>query len=58
MQERACGDETLGLILPCFSNSEEVKDAKLVAETLGLSYRLIDLGDSYLLAAGRLSGRR
>jgi len=54
--KKACGDETLGLILPCFSNSEEVKDAKLVAETLGLSYRLIDLGDLYLLAAGRLSG--
>ncbi|NLZ44408.1 MAG: NAD(+) synthase [Clostridia bacterium] len=56
--KRACGDETLGLILPCFSSPEDVEDAKLVAETLDLSYRVIDLDDIYLLTAGRLSGEK
>lgn len=56
--KKACGDETLGLILPCFSNPQDVEDAKLVAEALGLSYRVIDLDDIYLLAAGRLSGEK
>ncbi|HHU82705.1 MAG TPA: NAD(+) synthase [Firmicutes bacterium] len=54
--KKACGDETLGLILPCFSSPGEVEDARFVAEELGLPYRLIDLDDLYLLTAGRLSG--
>ncbi|NLY88294.1 MAG: NAD(+) synthase [Firmicutes bacterium] len=54
--KKACGGETLGLILPCFSSPEEVEDAQFVAEELSLPYRLIDLDDLYLLTAGRLSG--
>lgn len=56
--KKACGDAVLGLILPCFSSPEDVEDAKLVAEALGLPYRVIGLDDIYLLFAGRLSGAK
>lgn len=37
----------LGLILPCESNEEDMKDAIFFAEKLGIEYKIIDLTNTY-----------
>lgn len=45
--KRAAPEESLGLILPCFSAEEDVQDALLVCRTLGLLYLVYDLASAH-----------
>lgn len=44
---QASPENTLALIMPCQSNPEDAADARLVAETFGLSYRVVSLDRMY-----------
>lgn len=44
---QAFGDDCLGLIMPCHSPSEDAADAQLVASTLGIPTRVVDLSPVY-----------
>ncbi len=44
---KAFPDHTLGLIMPCYSNSQDEKDAKLLAGDLGIETKYINLSPSY-----------
>lgn len=46
--KRACPDNVLGLIMPCFSNPQDALDAQLVAETLGVPFRRVVLDEVFL----------
>lgn len=41
-------ERVLGLILPCESNEQDMKDAIYFADKLGIEYKIIDLTKSYL----------
>ncbi len=61
LAQRACGNNVLGLIMPCHSDPQDAADAGLVAEALNLETKTIDLTqayDSLLLALGEPSGER
>ncbi|MCL4425695.1 MAG: NAD(+) synthase [Firmicutes bacterium] len=47
LARRACPDNTLALIMPCQSSPEDAADARLVAETFGLNYRIVSLDRVY-----------
>jgi len=42
--QKAFGDNALGVIMPCYSNKEDVEDGVLLAEAFGLNYLNRDLG--------------
>lgn len=44
LAKRALGDEAYGVIMPCDSDPADAEDARHVAETIGMSYRSVDLG--------------
>lgn len=44
---RAFPDTSLGLIMPCESNEEDEKDARLVSEAIGLKIEKVDLTQTY-----------
>lgn len=61
LAQRACGNNVLGLIMPCHSDPQDAADAGLVAEALNLDTKTIDLTqayDSLLMALGETSGER
>ena len=43
LAKRAFPDNTLGLIMPCYSNPQDEADAKKVAEKFDIPYQIIDL---------------
>ena len=43
LAKRAFPDNTLGLIMPCYSNPQDEEDAKRVAEKFDIPYQVIDL---------------
>lgn len=45
--KRAFPDASLGLIMPCHSNPEDVEDARLVADSLDMDVKIIDLSPIY-----------
>lgn len=45
--KKAFGKNTMGIIMPCHSNEEDEKDARLVADTLGLEVDKVDLTSVY-----------
>lgn len=55
LAQRACGKNILGLIMPCYSNPEDLEDAKMVAETFGIPYQVVPLEkpfDAFLAILG------
>ena len=44
---RAFGENALGIIMPCESNENDEKDARLVAESIGLKIEKVDLTNVY-----------
>lgn len=44
LAKRALGDEVYGVIMPCDSDPADAEDARLLAETLGMTHRTVDLG--------------
>ena len=44
---RAFGKSALGLIMPCYSEAEDVSHGELVAQAFKLPYKIIDLGPVY-----------
>jgi NAD+ synthase len=55
--QRACPSNSLGLIMPCNSNPEDVIDAKLVGEHLKVPYKIIDLTETYNVLLAALSAK-
>ncbi|WP_003541665.1 NAD(+) synthase [Desulfotomaculum nigrificans] len=55
--KRAFPENVLGVIMPCFSNPEDAKDAKLVAETLGVPYEEVVLNDPFAWFVRRFTGQ-
>ncbi|WP_455256791.1 NAD(+) synthase [Peptoniphilus asaccharolyticus] len=47
LARRAFPDTSLGLIMPCESNEEDEKDARLVSESIGLKIEKVDLTQTY-----------
>lgn len=47
ISKMAFGDKSLGLMLPCHSDPQDLKDGRLVAESLGLKTDIVDLGPAY-----------
>ncbi|MBC7217837.1 MAG: NAD(+) synthase [Candidatus Caldatribacterium sp.] len=55
LAQRACGKNILGLIMPCYSNPEDLEDAKMVAEAFGIPYQVVPLEkpfDAFLAILG------
>ncbi len=47
LAKKAFPEDSLGIIMPCYSNPEDEKDALLVAETLNLKTKKVDLSNTY-----------
>jgi len=45
--KRACGENSLGMIMPCESNPEDRNDAILAAEEIGIDYEEVELDSVY-----------
>jgi len=45
--KKAFPDNTLGVILPCYSDSEDAEDAKLVAKEFDIEYKVVDLDATF-----------
>jgi len=43
LAKRAFGDEAHGVIMPCDSDPQDAEDARLLAQTIDLTYRTVDL---------------
>jgi len=48
LAKRALGDSAYGVILPCESDPQDAEDAKLLASAIGMTYRTVDLTQTYL----------
>jgi NAD+ synthase len=49
LAKRAFGDQAFGVIMPCESDPRDAEDARLLADSIGLPYRTVDLTPVYLL---------
>lgn len=50
---RACGrDDMLALIMPCHNDSEDERDARLIADVLDIPVKKIDITETYDLLSG------
>jgi len=45
--KRAFPDNTLGVIMPCYSNSQDQKDAKKLVEKFDISSKVVDLSNTF-----------
>lgn len=54
--KKAFGQNTLGVIMPCHSCEEDVNHGKLVAETVGIPYYVLDLDNSFNTLQKELNG--
>ncbi|HHW42923.1 MAG TPA: NAD(+) synthase [Desulfotomaculum sp.] len=54
--KRACPDNVLGIIMPCYSNPQDSEDARLLAETFDIPYKLVVLDEPFALMVRLLSG--
>jgi NAD+ synthase len=45
--KKACGDNCLGLILPCYSQEEDAFDAALVCQAANLDFKTVSLNETY-----------
>lgn len=57
---KAFGENALGIIMPCHSNEEDEKHARLVANTIDLTIEKVDLTETFdtLLRASMVSGNQ
>ncbi len=61
LAKRACGKNVLGLVMPCYSNPEDLRDAQVVAEAFDIPYRVIPLEkpfDAFLTVLGETHNPR
>ncbi|ACX52729.1 NAD+ synthetase [Ammonifex degensii KC4] len=56
--KRACPDNTLGVIMPCYSSPQDAEDAELLARTFEIPYVKIRLDAIYAQLAELLTGKR
>jgi len=54
---KASPEATLGLIMPCYSNPNDQKDAEMVSAALGVPTELVVLDDVFELMVRKLTGR-
>ncbi len=47
LAKQAFGEKAFGVIMPCDSDPRDAEDARLVAESIGLQYRTVDLTPVY-----------
>ena len=45
--KKAVGDDCLAVALPCYSNPKDLKDAKLVADAVGIKFEIYDLAETF-----------
>ncbi len=55
LAKRALGDEVYGVIMPCDSDPADAEDARLLAETLGMTHRTVDLGPVFQVLRDQLA---
>ncbi len=55
LAKRALGDEVYGVIMPCESDPADAEDARVAAEALGVSYRVVDLGPAFQVLREQLA---
>jgi NAD+ synthase len=56
--KRACPDNTLGVVMPCFNDKKDAEDAELAARLFDIPYVTVPLDDTYRLLAETLTGKR
>lgn len=54
--KRACPENVLGLIMPCFSDPQDAADARLVAETFAVPYKVVNLDEPFALLVRLFTG--
>ncbi|MHB9038140.1 MAG: NAD(+) synthase, partial [Armatimonadota bacterium] len=54
LAKMACGDNVLGMIMPCHSNPASAEDAKLVARKFGIKTHFADLTATYDVLVPRI----
>jgi len=54
--KRAFPNNVLGVIMPCFSNPQDAKDAMLVAETIGVPVEVVNLDEPFEWFVRRFTG--
>lgn len=47
LAQKACGQNVLGIVMPCHSDPGDAGDARVVSEALGLATRTVDLSSTY-----------
>ena len=47
LSKMACGDNVIGLLMPCHSSPKSAQDATLVAKKMGIRIQLVDLTAAY-----------
>ncbi|MEW6173962.1 MAG: NAD(+) synthase [Bacillota bacterium] len=55
--KKACPDNTLGIIMPCYSEKRDAEDAELTARHFGIPFVTVSLNDVYRLLAETLTGK-
>jgi NAD+ synthase len=56
--KKACPENTLGVIMPCYNNSRDARDAELIAHLFDIPFVTVVLNDVYRLLAEMLTGKR
>ncbi|AGB42417.1 NAD+ synthetase [Halobacteroides halobius DSM 5150] len=47
LSKRAFPDNTLGIIMPCYSNPQDAEDAKEIAKKFDIPYQIVDLSTTF-----------
>ena len=53
--KKAFPDNTLGIVMPCISNPQDMKHAELIAETFNIPIKIIDLEENFKVAVKTLT---
>ncbi|MEW6181996.1 MAG: NAD(+) synthase [Bacillota bacterium] len=55
--KKACPGNTLGIIMPCFSEKRDAEDAETTAKHFGIEFKTVSLNEVYRLLAETLTGK-
>ncbi|SFG51460.1 NAD+ synthase [Desulfotomaculum arcticum] len=56
MCKNVCPDNTLGVIMPCYSNKQDAEHAELLAKTIGIEYKTVVLDNVFSQMVKLLTG--
>jgi NAD+ synthase len=56
--KRACPDNTLGVVMPCYNDGKDAEDAELIAKLFDIAHVTVSLDKTYRLLAETVTGKR